>query len=678
MPLRQRLENLPVGQKLLAALLVLLTTVLLVANLTFISAAYWISQESMAPQALQAIGRLVSNPALAAEALESPAKADALLNELTSYSPLRAAALYDGEGNRLAQMQHGDRLHLPDNYRHIEAWRVTEFRSNQVITLPRAGQPSGHLLLVASSELPVAFYTGTLTASLGILIFSVLLWLIIARQIKRLITRPIHELEELSRQVTREENYALRAGRGNHDEIGSLAEAFNTMLSRIEAREQQLKRARDDSQAAYDQAQGLAEETRHTNRKLELEVQVRSKIEKKLTGFQNYLNSIIDSMPSALIALDEQLYVTQWNQEASALSGTRLDEALNQPIYLAFQPLKPYLPQIRAAVEQHTVERIERVTWFKDDEAKHYALTFYPLMGGAGRGVVIRIDDITQRLSLEEMMVQSEKMLSVGGLAAGMAHEINNPLGAILHNVQNIRRRLSPELPKNLEHAEQAGIELETVNRYLQSREVPQLLDGIQQAGARAAKIVTHMLSFSRRSNRQMAPCDLPALIDQAVEIAGNDFDLAIGFDFKGQAIIRQFDPQLGPVPGTANELEQVLLNLLKNAAQAIHLREDDSEPGRIILRTRLNPPWAEIQVEDNGIGMSEYVRKRTFEPFFTTKEIGQGTGLGLSVSYFIITNNHKGQMEVHSTLGQGTCFTLRLPLAGSQLPPYELNQLEH
>ncbi|NWA83530.1 PAS domain-containing sensor histidine kinase [Pseudomonas sp. D2002] len=677
MPLRQRLENLPVGQKLLAALLVLLTTVLLVANLTFISAAYWISQESMAPQALQAIGRLVSNPSLAGEALESPAKAEALLNELTSYSPLRAAALYDGDGNRLAQMQHGNRLQLPENYRHIEAWRVTEFRSNQVITLPRTGQPSGHLLLVASSELPMAFYTGTLTASLGILIFSVLLWLVIARQIKRLITRPIHELEELSRQVTREENYALRAGRGNRDEIGSLAEAFNTMLSRIEAREQQLKRARDDSQAAYDQAQGLAEETRHTNRKLELEVQVRSKIEKKLTGFQNYLNSIIDSMPSALIALDEQLYVTQWNQEASALSGTRLDEALNQPIFLAFQPLKPYLPQIKATVEQHTVERIERVTWIKDDEAKHYALTFYPLMGGAGRGVVIRIDDITQRLSLEEMMVQSEKMLSVGGLAAGMAHEINNPLGAILHNVQNIRRRLSPDLPKNLEHAEQVGVELDTVNRYLHSREVPQLLDGIQQAGARAAKIVTHMLSFSRLSNRQMAPCDLPALIDQAVEIAGNDFDLTIGFDFKGQAIIRQFDPQLGPVPGTANELEQVLLNLLKNAAQAIHLREDDREPGRIILRTRLNPPWAEIQVEDNGIGMSENVRKRTFEPFFTTKEIGQGTGLGLSVSYFIITNNHKGQMEVHSTLGQGTCFTLRLPLAGSQIPSFDLTQLE-
>ncbi|WP_447738694.1 sensor histidine kinase [Pseudomonas laurentiana] len=663
MTLRQRLENLPVGQKLLAALLVLLVTILLVANLTFISAAYWITQESMAPQALQTIGRLVANPQLSARAGDTPETASALLKELDSYTPLRAAAIYGGDGRMLAQLQHGEPLALPKRFRNIDGWRLMEFRSTQLIRMPRDANPPAHLLLVASSELPTAFYTGTLSASLGILVSSILLWIVVARQIKRLITQPINQLEELSRQVTREESYALRAQRGNDDEIGSLAEAFNTMLSRIEAREQQLKRTRDEFQDAYDQAQGLAEETRHTNRKLELEVQVRSKIEKKLTGFQNYLNSIIDSMPSALIALDEQLYVTQWNHEATVLSGTPLDEALNQPIFIAFEPLKPFLPQLKETVEKHRVAKIERVTWPKGEDLRHYALTFYPLTGGGGRGVVIRIDDITQRLSLEEMMVQSEKMLSVGGLAAGMAHEINNPLGAILHNVQNIRRRLSPDLPRNQEQAEELDIDLPTVNRYLESREVPQLLDGIQQAGARAAKIVTHMLSFSRRSNRQLVPCDLPALIDQAVEIAGNDFDLAIGFDFKGQAIVRQFDPLLGQVPCTANELEQVLLNLLKNAAQAIHLRQQPSEPGRITLRTRLNPPWAEIQVEDNGVGMPEGVRKRTFEPFFTTKEIGQGTGLGLSVSYFIITNNHKGQMEVQSAPGQGTCFTLRLPL---------------
>ena len=677
MPLRQRLENLPVGQKLLAALLMLLATVLLVANLTFISAAYWISHESTAPQALQTLGRLTSNPDLIVQALDSPEKAEALLNEIGSYAPLRAAAIYDSSGNLIAQLQHGEHLPLPEHYRQIEAWSLTELRSHQVTRLHHGDQPLGHLLLVASSELPTAFYTGTFTASLGILVFSVLLWLVVSRQIKRLVTHPIHRLEELSRQVTREENYALRAAPGNNDEIGSLAEAFNTMLSRIEVREQELKRARDEAQAAYDQAQTLAEETRHTNRKLELEVQVRGKIEKKLTGFQNYLNSIIDSMPSALIALDEQLYVTQWNQEASALSGTKLDEALNQPIYLAFEPLKPFLPQLKDTIENHQVVKIERVTWGQGEDARHYALTFYPLTGSGGRGVVIRIDDITQRLSLEDMMVQSEKMLSVGGLAAGMAHEINNPLGAILHNVQNIRRRLSNELPKNIETAEQIGITLDAISHYLQAREIPQLLDGIQQAGARAAKIVTHMLSFSRRSNRQMSPCDLSALIEQAVDIANNDFDLALGFDFKGHAIIRQFDPQLGPVPGIPNELEQVLLNLLKNAAQAINQRSANREPGRIILRTKLSPPWAEIQVEDNGVGMPEHVRKRIFEPFFTTKEVGQGTGLGLSVSYFIITNNHKGQMEVHSTLGQGTCFTLRLPLASNLLPSHESTTME-
>ena len=662
--LRQRLDNLPVGRKLLAALLVLLATVLLVANLAFISAAYWISQESVAPQALQTLGKLVATPQLSHHALSSPKAAREVLARLESYTPLRAAAFYDSSGRRLAELQLGEPLQLPDYSDNLEHWRLSEFRSTRAIELPQPGKAPGYLLLVASSELPGAFYTGTLTASGVILAFSVLLWALIARQIRRLITRPIRRLEELSRQVTREEDYSLRAARGNRDEIGNLADAFNTMLGRMEAREQQLKRARDDAESAFAQAHSLAEETRLSNRKLELEVQVRSKIEKKLTGFQNYLNSIIDSMPSALIALDDQLYVTQWNQEASALSGTPLDEALGQPVFLAFPSLKPFILQLKRTAEQHRVEKIERVTWQRGEEPFHYELTFYPLTGIGGRGVVVRIDDITQRLTLEEMMVQSEKMLSVGGLAAGMAHEINNPLGAILHNVQNVRRRLSPELERNQEQAATVGVSLDEVNAYLHSREIPQLLDGIAQAGSRAAKIVSHMLAFSRRSNRQLAPCDLPLLIDQALEIAGNDFDLTDSFDFKGIVIERDFDTRLGPVPATANELEQVLLNLLKNGAQAIHLRDDDREPGRIVLRTRLNPPWAEIQVEDNGIGMPELVRKRIFEPFFTTKEVGQGTGLGLSVSYFIVTNNHKGQMEVQSTQGQGTCFTLRLPLA--------------
>ncbi|HSX70081.1 MAG TPA: HAMP domain-containing protein, partial [Pseudomonas sp.] len=240
---------------MLAALLVLLATVMLVANLAFISAAYWISQESVAPQALQAIGKLIAAPELSRHALSSPEAAREVLQRLDSYTPLRAAALYDSGGRRLADLQLGEPLRLPAYGGDLEHWRQGEFRSTRVIELPQPGSAPGRLLLVASSELPGAFYTGTLTASGVILAISVVLWALIARQVRRLITRPIRRLEELSRQVTREENYSLRAARGNRDEIGSLADAFNTMLGRMEAREQQLKRARDDAESAFSQAQ---------------------------------------------------------------------------------------------------------------------------------------------------------------------------------------------------------------------------------------------------------------------------------------------------------------------------------------------------------------------------------------------------------------------------------------
>ncbi|MBB3104196.1 sensor histidine kinase [Azomonas macrocytogenes] len=662
MTLRQRLENLPVGRKLLVAMLVLLTAVLLTANLAFISAVYWISRQSVAPQAMQSIAELLASPELSRSALVSQESAKALLLRLDNYSQLRAAIIYDAQGNILATLYKGQHLDIPRDIRELDSWRLGEFRATLLAELPQPEGPPGHLLLVATSELPGAFYTGTLSASLGILLVSLLFWVLVSRQIRRLITRPIRRLEELSRRVTREENYSLRATPKAADEIGHLADAFNTMLARMESRESQLRRARDDTQVALDQSQAMAEQTRRSHRQLELEVQVRSKIEKKLTGFQRYLNNIIDSMPSALIAVDEDLSVTQWNQQASILSGTSLDDAIGQPLLSAFAALDPFLDQIRSVAAQQEMEKIERITWLRGEEPRTYELTFYPLVGGGGLGAVIRIDDITERIALEEIMVQSEKMRSVGSLAAGMAHEINNPLGAVMHNAQNIRRRLSPELERNQEVARETGVKLDAINLYLQARQIPQLLDGIQQASKRAARIVSHMLSFSRMSNRQLDECQLPSLIEQALEIADNDFDLAEGFDFRAIKIIKHFDPRIDRVPCIGNELEQVLLNLLKNAAQAIH-QKGERTPGRIILRTRLSPPWVEIQVEDNGSGMPEHIRQRIFEPFFTTKEVGQGTGLGLSVSYFIITNNHKGQMEVQSRPGQGTIFTLRLPL---------------
>lgn len=650
------LKNLPVSRKLMAALFVLLITIIVISNLAFITASYWITLQSMAPQGLRTLGNLYATPTLSHQLLNSTDTANEALGQMVNYMPLRGAAIYGTDGMLLAEFPHKDAPDFPKNIALLDNWMTSQFGTNYITDLESDDGQFGRLVLLASNKLPIAFFIGISSASLGILVLSILLWLILAKQIRGHISNPIKELETLALRVTREENYALRVIPHSRDEIGQLATAFNTMLSRIEAREQLLKTARDEAEA-------LATEMRETNVQLVKEMQVRNKVEKKLTSFQSYLNNIINSMPSALIAVDKELYVTQWNQEATSISGSSLEEAVDQPLFLAFPHLKPYMEQLKLCIESNQIEKVEKVSWIQEGLVRHYALTFYPLVGENVHGGVIRIDDITERLNLQELMVQSEKMLSVGGLAAGMAHEINNPLGAILHNTQNIRRRLSVNLSKNKEIALQAKISLQEVNKYLEMREIPQLLDAINQAGSRASKIVTHMLAFSRRSKRQFTPANLADIIRQTLEIAKNDLQLGDAQDIKNIVIKLDLNETLGKIPIVVNEIEQVLFNLLKNASQAILMRTNSSETGLIQIRLLKRQQWAVIEVEDNGIGMTEITAKRIFEPFFTTKEVGKGTGLGLFVSYFIITNNHKGELSVNSKVGRGTCFCIKLPI---------------
>jgi signal transduction histidine kinase len=152
------------------------------------------------------------------------------------------------------------------------------------------------------------------------------------------------------------------------------------------------------------------------------------------------------------------------------------------------------------------------------------------------------------------------------------------------------------------------------------------------------------------------------------LELAASDYDLKKKYDFRSIEIIKDYQdtPQ---VPIVSVEIEQVILNLLKNAAQAMIANPPDRRP-RITFRLRCEGRYAVLEVEDNGPGMTEDIFRRVFEPFFTTKEPGAGTGLGLSVSYMIVTQNHKGFMEVQSTPGRGTVFTVRLPIGGSKHEP--------
>ena len=274
--------------------------------------------------------------------------------------------------------------------------------------------------------------------------------------------------------------------------------------------------------------------------------------------------------------------------------------------------------------------------------------------------------DITERKRMEELIIQNEKMLAVGGLAAGMAHEINNPIGGIVQTAQAVARRLKAgaSIPKNQKAAEAAGVTMESIDQFMEDRGIHRLIEVIRLSGLRVSRIVNNMLSFARKDDAAVSAHYLNEILDNAIELAATVYDMKKIFDFKKIKIIREYDDRLPAVPCQASKIQQVLLNILTNGTQA--MQSAGTQNGTFVIRTCLDLTrnMACIKIKDNGPGMDEKTRKHIFEPFFTTKPKAVGTGLGLSVSYFIITEDHHGEMTVESSPGAGAQFNIRLPLS--------------
>lgn len=285
---------------------------------------------------------------------------------------------------------------------------------------------------------------------------------------------------------------------------------------------------------------------------------------------------------------------------------------------------------------------------------------------------IIRIDDtdvilsvardMTEQKQTQELLMQSEKMMSVGGLAAGMAHEINNPLAGIVQNSQVIANRLSPDLPANRRAAEKLGLSIDRIALYMEERQIYDMIGSLRKSGMRAAEIVSNILSFSRKTDASPSQLNLNRLIEKTIDIAGKDYDFKKKFDFKKITILREFPERKLNVTGFGSNIQQVLLNILRNSAEALLNTKDSNKP-TIIVRLAREDGQARIEIEDNGPGIEKEVQKKIFEPFFTTKPVGQGTGLGLSISYFIINDIHKGEIFVTSEPGKGTTFVILLPI---------------
>jgi PAS domain S-box-containing protein len=391
----------------------------------------------------------------------------------------------------------------------------------------------------------------------------------------------------------------------------------------------------------------------------------RKAAEAELRRLRNYLSNIIDSMPSVLVGVDHKGRVTQWNKQAERATGLLSDQVAAKPLNTVFPQLMDQKDRIKTAIRERRVISLSKVLRKMERESRYEDITIFPLVGSGVEGAVIRVDDVTGQVWMEEMMIQSEKMMSVGGLAAGMAHEVNNPLAGILQNAAVLENRLMGDLPANRKAAEAVGITLSAIRQYLERRKLPGMIENIRASGIRAATIVGNMLSFARKSDQRVSSHDLGSLLDQTLELVRTDYDMKKRYDVKQIRIEREYDPVAPPVPCEAGKVQQVFMNILKNGAEAMAEVTDAPAPPAFVLRVQNAGDWVRVEIEDNGPGMDEKTRRRIFEPFFTTKPVGRGTGLGLSVSYFIITDDHGGQMHVRAAEGGGTCFVIRLPKEG-------------
>ncbi|WP_320824726.1 ATP-binding protein [Reinekea sp.] len=498
------------------------------------------------------------------------------------------------------------------------------------------------------------------------LILVSLVFLVLHLFFYRHFLRPLKHLMLITKQLAHSSTSLIRAHKLQDDELGDLVDAFNEMLDQIQLREEMIVSERDRVAIALEQADDYARVTLVTNKKLENEVQVRTRAEAKLTEFQQFLTSIINSMPSALISIDPQFIVTQWNDEASELSGTDSATAIGSQVQDAFPMIAQHIEWIEQVWRQQQPRTLHNIEQTVQHQIRHFDIIVYPLKDTNEPSAVIRIDDITDKFLMEEAIIQSEKVMSLGGMAAGMAHEINNPVSAIVQNIQNIKRRIAPELAINQVQATKSGISLDHLNHYLGERKILAFLNNISESGLRASNLVTNMLQFSRENSVNLQPCLIIDVLEKAINIAITDDQLS---DFKDNFDLnfdQDFAAPQARVPGVFTELEQVLLNLIKNAVFAINdrmLSLNDIDEGIIHIHQYIRDNQCIISVGDNGIGMGAQTRKKIFEPFFTTKEVGTGTGLGLSVSYFIICSHHRGQMQVESEFGHGSRFEISLPL---------------
>ncbi len=355
----------------------------------------------------------------------------------------------------------------------------------------------------------------------------------------------------------------------------------------------------------------------------------------ELTRLTDYHSNIVESMEAGVVVIGADSRIERWNRGMERLAGVPRDSAIGKTLAEALSKdaslvLAPILPESGGEAEHLykvalTLQSGRAIT--VNVNAAPFDSSLADSATPCARAVLI-FHDVTDRVALERQVQQTEKMVAVGLLAAGVAHEVNTPLTGISSYTQLLRSQMDPK---------DARVEW---------------LDKIETQTLRGAKIVSNLLNFARAGGSDDASLDISKVVADVLSLVEHQLDRA------RVKVVKELSPDLPTVVGSENKVQQVLFNLILNA------RDSMPSGGWLTLKTSVEGRDVVVEVSDTGLGIPEADLPRIFDPFFTTKDVGQGTGLGLAVSYGIV-QEHGGSIRVTSSKGQGSRFEVRLPIEG-------------
>jgi PAS domain S-box-containing protein len=346
----------------------------------------------------------------------------------------------------------------------------------------------------------------------------------------------------------------------------------------------------------------------------------------------SFAEQILATLPDGVALLHPNGRIRSANASLSAISGFPTAELTGMHVERMLGPL--------GEVKEETAERS---LLDASGDSIPVSIAGSDLRDGQGYliGSVLVIRDLRDVAQLRSRLVMSARLAAVGELAAGIAHEINNPIAFVRSNLSQLAAHWKT-VRSELERAGQAEAQAELIS------EGEELIEESVEGVDRAAEIVRGVKGFSHAGRQLREPTDLNQLLEDVLHMAAAQL--------RGRARVERFYVELPPVPCVPQELKQVFLNLIVNAGQAIR------DGGTIRILTETHDGWVTVRVEDDGCGIAPEHLERIFDPFFTTKRVGEGTGLGLGIAYHIV-RSHRGEIQVDSELGRGSRFRVRLPV---------------